>query len=56
MPNEDDAEMCIPAGTLDDNPGLRARLQIFENDKAPWHDVDTSIESFAEFPPDEWEP
>lgn len=56
VPNEDDDEMCIPAGTLDDDPGITPRLQIFEDHKAPWQVIDTHIESFAKFPPDEWEP
>ena len=46
--------VCIPAGSLDDDPGLIPAVQIFTASKAPWHNLDDKIISFKEFEPDDF--
>ena len=53
---EDDGQVNIPAGTLDDDPGVRPIVNIFAGSKAPWFDIEDSLPQFNEFPPAEfWE-
>ena len=53
---EDGGEVNIPAGTLDDDPGVRPIVNIFVGSRAPWFDIDDSLPRFDEFPPREfWE-
>lgn len=53
MPVAEDngAEMNIPAGTLDDDPGVRPVVHIFVGSKAPWFDIEDALPQFNEFPP-----
>ena len=51
---EADNEVNIPAGTLDDDPGIRPVVHIFTASKAPWYEITDDIEQFVEFPSDEW--
>jgi len=44
--SEDADTWVIPAGALDDDPGVRPALQMFTADKAPWHELDASLPSF----------
>lgn len=44
--------VCIPAGSLNDDPGLIPAVQIFTGSKAPWHKLDENIVAFKEFEPD----
>jgi hypothetical protein len=44
--------VIIPAGTLDDDPGVRPVVNIFAGFKAPWFDITDSLPQFHEFPPD----
>ena len=44
----------IPAGTLDDDPGVRPVVHIFTASMAPWHQITDDVEQFDKFPPDEW--
>ena len=53
---EDGNHVNIPAGTLDDDPGVRPIVNIFAGSKAPWFDIEDSLPQFNEFPPKEfWE-
>jgi hypothetical protein len=53
---EDGNHVNIPAGTLDDDPGVRPIVNIFAGSKAPWFDIEDSLPQFSEFPPKEfWE-
>jgi hypothetical protein len=36
----------IPAGTLDDDPGLRPQRHIFVDVKAPWFDIADGLPRF----------
>ena len=48
--------VVIPAGTLDDDPGVRPVLHIFTGSKAPWYEIRDDLPQFREFPPDDfWE-
>jgi hypothetical protein len=40
VPTVDKDTINIPAGTLDDDPGLRPQRHIFVDRKAPWFDID----------------
>lgn len=44
--------VCIPAGSLDDDPGVRPSVQIFTGSKASWHELASAPVQFDEFPPD----
>ena len=44
----------IPAGTLDDDPGVRPMVHIFVASKAPWFDIEDALPQFEEFPPREF--
>ena len=46
----DPDNMQIPAGCLDDDPGARARANIFTDSKAAWSVVDPNLPSFPEAP------
>ena len=53
---EEGNHVIIPAGTLDDDPGMRPIVNIFAGSKAPWFDIEDSLPQFKEFPPKEfWE-
>jgi hypothetical protein len=43
--------MLIPAGVIDDDPGVRASYHIFVGSKAPWHEITDALPQFAEYPP-----
>ena len=45
-------EMAIPAGSLDDDPGIRLEANIFVASKAPWVEISDDVECFDEYPPD----
>ena len=44
-------ELAIPAGSLDDDPGIRLTSHIFVGSKAPWVEIDEDLECFDEYPP-----
>jgi len=48
---EDGNHVNIPAGTLDDDPGVRPIVNIFCGSKAPWFEIEDSLPQFIEFPP-----
>ena len=41
----------VPAGQLDDDPGVRAELHIFAGSKAPWFEIEDDYPTFEAFPP-----
>jgi hypothetical protein len=43
--------VVIPAGTLDDDPGARARVHIFCGSKAPWYEITDGLPQHEEYPP-----
>jgi hypothetical protein len=48
--------VVIPAGTLDDDPGVRPVVHIFTGSKAAWYEIRDDLPQFQEFPPDDfWE-
>ncbi len=48
----DERHMQIPAGCLDDDPGVRPGANIYVASKAPWSVVDERLPGFAEAPLD----
>lgn len=44
--------VIIPAGSLDDDPGIRPAVQIFTGSKAPWHELSAEPAAFEAFPPE----
>ena len=40
----------ISAGSLDFDPGIKVKSQMFTDSKAPWHDIDNDIEQHKGFP------
>ena len=41
----------MPAGALDDDPGVRARLHIFVSSNAPWHEITGDLPRHDAHPP-----
>ena len=41
----------IPAGLLDDDPGVKPALHIFVGSKAPWWEITDDLPQFEEWPP-----
>lgn len=54
MVHEAAGRVIIPAGTLDDDPGLKPAVHFFVRSKAPWYEITDSLEQFDEFPSQEW--
>ena len=51
VPRARDADtMQIPAGSLDDHPGMRPMANIFTDSKAQWVTLDENIPCFPEYP------
>jgi hypothetical protein len=42
--------LIIPAGSLDSDPGVRPRSNIFWDDRAAWYDEGCRSESFSAYP------
>ena len=51
--NKEDGEVGIPAGLLDQDPGVRPSLHIMVGSKAPWYEISDDVDGYDEFP-DEW--
>jgi len=47
----EDTEVIIPAGALDDDPGLRAIVHIHVDSKAPWHGITDALPQYPAYPP-----
>ena len=43
--------VVIPAGPLDDDPGIRATSHIFVGSKAPWHEVTDGLPQHETYRP-----
>ncbi len=44
--------MLIPAGILDDDPGVRPAYHIFVGSKAPWHEITDELPRYDEYRPE----
>lgn len=45
------AAVVIPAGTLDQDPGIKPKQNIFWNSRAPWREEVASLPHYDELPP-----
>ena len=45
------ATVSIPAGLLDDDPGVRPRLHVFASSKAPWWEINDDLPQHAKWVP-----
>ncbi|MDQ6619738.1 MAG: GFA family protein [Pseudomonadota bacterium] len=54
VPVVEGAEVCIPAGSIDGDPGVRPSVHIFVESKAPWYQITDTLQQFARFPPDDY--
>jgi len=43
--------VAVPAGLLDDDPGIKPSVHIYVGSKAPWHDICDDLPQFEEQPP-----
>ena len=48
LPTVDRGVINVPAGTLDDDPGLRPQRHIFVDLKASWFDIADTLPRFSE--------
>jgi hypothetical protein len=51
LPDPGEAIAFLPAGTLDDDPGVRPAAHIFVGSKAPWVEIRDDLPQFDEYPP-----
>jgi hypothetical protein len=51
---DEGTHVVIPAGTLDDDPGVRPVVHIHTSSKASWYTITDALSQFAEFPPEEF--
>ena len=51
MPRVLGERALVPAGSLDDDPGARARLHIYTGSKAPWYEITDSLPQHEESAP-----
>jgi hypothetical protein len=42
--------VVIPAGSLDDDPGIRPEMHIFVGSKADWHEITDDLPRHEEYP------
>ncbi len=42
----------VPAGTLDDDPGMRSTFHMFVGSRAPWMALDDELAKYDESPPE----
>ena len=52
VPVIEDEEVCMPAGSIDGDPGVRPSVHIFVGSKAPWYEIADGLPQFDRFPPD----
>jgi hypothetical protein len=45
------ATVSIPAGLLDDDPGVRPRLHVFASSKAPWWEINDDLPQHPKWVP-----
>jgi hypothetical protein len=46
-------QMCIPAGGIDGDPGVRPSRHIFVGSKAPWYEITDALPQHEAFPRDD---
>ncbi len=51
---EEGTHVIIPAGALDDDPGIRPIVHLHTASKAPWFEITDALPKFAELPPSEF--
>jgi hypothetical protein len=51
---DEGAHVIVPAGGLDDDPGVRPIVHIHTASKAPWFEIADALPRFEAFPPDEF--
>jgi hypothetical protein len=51
---EQGAHVIIPAGTLDDDPGVRPIVHTHTASQAPWFAIGDDLPQFAGYPPEEF--
>ena len=49
-----DTEVIVPAGALDDDPGIRPIVHIHVASKAPWHAITDALPQYPAYPPREF--
>jgi len=49
--NKNNSLVIIPAGTLDDDPGIKPDRSIYWDSRAAWFECVGELEKFAELPP-----
>jgi Uncharacterized conserved protein len=50
------AHLIVPAGVLDEDPGLEPDRQIFWDSRACWYEAGLAAPRFAAYPPEGWLP
>lgn len=53
MPHVGETRVIVPAGSLDDDPGIRPGFHIFVNSKALWFQITDELPQYPEAPPPE---
>ncbi|MEA2625511.1 MAG: hypothetical protein QOD06_1556 [Candidatus Binatota bacterium] len=48
--------VAIPAGSLDDDPGIREEMHIFVGSKAPWYEIADALPQHETYPPGTYPP
>jgi len=51
FPAPDGKHVVVPAGLLDDDPGVRPALHMFVGSKAPWWEIRDDLPQFEEWVP-----
>jgi hypothetical protein len=51
---DEGSHVIVPAGALDDDPGVRPVVHIHTGSKAPWFEITDALPQFAEYPPQEF--
>jgi hypothetical protein len=51
VPGVRGGQVLVPAGALDDDPGIRPQGHIFVAYKAPWFEITDTLPQFAKKPP-----
>lgn len=54
--SRDRAHLIVPAGVLDQDPGMVPDRQIFWDDRASWLEAGRRAPCFAAYPPQHWTP
>ena len=54
VPVVESDEVCIPAGSIDGDLGVRPSVHIFVGSKASWYEITDELPQFDRFPPDDY--